>query len=214
MRGTFDHESADGKVANLRVSVVALASACLILAWPVARAASPAAAPGWADQVLYFAIVDRFADGDSGNNVNVDRTARGAFRDWPDNRSDMPWGDRPIRPGAGLPRDEALRADYRRLIGIRRAHPSLWRGRRESTRAEGDLVVFGRHDEASGDRVIVAVNRGDATAALDVPLPGAWAGGRVQDAWRATPVVVRDGVLTATVPGRQAAIFVSRGGQP
>ena len=29
--------------------------------------------------------------------------------DWPDNRSDMPWGDRKILPGAGKPRDEALR---------------------------------------------------------------------------------------------------------
>ncbi|MET0164944.1 MAG: alpha-amylase family glycosyl hydrolase [Vicinamibacterales bacterium] len=66
-------------MANVRVSVVTLASACSILTWPVARAASPPAVPGWADQVLYFAIVDRFADGDAGNNVNVDRTARGAF---------------------------------------------------------------------------------------------------------------------------------------
>jgi alpha-amylase len=29
--------------------------------------------------VLYFDIVDRFADGDPGNNVAVDRSARGAF---------------------------------------------------------------------------------------------------------------------------------------
>jgi hypothetical protein len=133
MRGTFDDESADGRAANLRVSVVTLASACLILAWPVARAASPAAAPGWADQVLYFAVVDRFADGDSGNNVSVDRTARGAFHG-------------------------------------------------------GDLKGLRAHLGEIADLGVTAL----------------WI----------TPVLVRDGVLTATVPGRQAAIFVSRGGQP
>ena len=36
--------------------------------------------------------------------------------DWPENRSDMPWGDRPIPPGAGNPRDESLRAAYQKLI--------------------------------------------------------------------------------------------------
>lgn len=45
--------------------------------------------------------------------------------DWPDNRSDMPWGDQPIKPGQGQPRDEKLRADYIKIISIRRAHPSL-----------------------------------------------------------------------------------------
>ncbi len=48
--------------------------------------------------------------------------------DWPDNRSDMPWGNRRVQPGAGKPRDEALRADYKKLIAIRRAHKALSRG--------------------------------------------------------------------------------------
>ena len=48
--------------------------------------------------------------------------------EWPDNRSDMPWGARKILPGRGLPRDEALREEYRRLIGIRRSHRALSRG--------------------------------------------------------------------------------------
>jgi alpha-amylase len=134
--------------------------------------------------------------------------------DWPDNRSDMPWGDRTILPGAGLPRDETLRADYRRLIATRRAHPALWRGRREPMRSEGDLLVFARHDDTSADRVIVAVNRGQASASLEVPLPPDWIARDVHDVWRNTPVVQRDGLLTAQVPGRQAAIFVSRTNEP
>jgi glycosidase len=134
--------------------------------------------------------------------------------DWPENRSDMPWGDRAIRPGAGLPRDEGLRDDYRRLIAIRRAHPSLWRGRRESLKTDGDVLVFARHDEASGESVVVAVNRAGAAAPFETPLPTAWSGRTLHDAWRETPVVVRDGVLAATVPGRQAVIIVSRNEKP
>ena len=102
-----------------------------------------------------------------------------------------------------------MRADYRRLIGIRRAHPSLWRGRREPLASNGDLLVFARHDDATGDTAIVAVNRGDSTAELEVPLPTAWAELLVHDAWRDTAVVVRDGRLAAVLPGRQAAIFVT-----
>ncbi len=33
----------------------------------------------WRDAVLYFVIVDRFADGDGNNNQNVDRNAKGTF---------------------------------------------------------------------------------------------------------------------------------------
>jgi glycosidase len=130
--------------------------------------------------------------------------------DWPDNRSDMPWGDRAILPGAGLPRDETLRADYQRLIATRRAHPALWRGRREPLRSDGDLLVFARHDDTSGDTVIVAVNRGQTSAQVEVPLPPVWRDRDVYDVWRSTPVVRRDDLLSAQVPGRQAAIFVSR----
>jgi alpha-amylase len=101
-----------------------------------------------------------------------------------------------------------MRADYHRLIDIRRAHASLWRGRREPLASDGNLLVFARHDDASGDATIVAINRGDSTAAIDVLLPDAWAGLPVHDAWRGTASVVRDGRLTAELPGRQGAIFV------
>ena len=53
---------------------------------PAASAASGAARPvtvqpheSWSDAVLYFVIVDRFADGDKGNNNGVDRGAKGTF---------------------------------------------------------------------------------------------------------------------------------------
>jgi hypothetical protein len=33
----------------------------------------------WADGILYFVIVDRFADGDPRNDSGVDRAAKGTF---------------------------------------------------------------------------------------------------------------------------------------
>jgi alpha-amylase len=62
----------------------ALAAALVALA--CAHPAPPSAAPAparierpWTDEILYFVLVDRFANGDPSNDVAVDRTARGAF---------------------------------------------------------------------------------------------------------------------------------------
>ena len=90
--------------------------------------------------------------------------------DWPANRSDMPWGERAVQPGAGLPRDESLRELYRKLISVRRAHPALSRGTHKGLATEGDVYVFLRHDAESGDAVVVAVNRGEKKASASLPL--------------------------------------------
>ena len=54
-----------------------------LLLSPTRHAFAPGASvPGtfdWRDAVLYFVVVDPFADGDPGNNVKVDRAATGAF---------------------------------------------------------------------------------------------------------------------------------------
>jgi glycosidase len=101
--------------------------------------------------------------------------------EWPENRSDMPWGDRKILPGSGAPRDEALREFYKRLIAIRRAHPALRRGTLTVLATEGDLYVFLRRDATSGDAVIVAVNRGAQPATIRLPMPSEWRGGPAAD---------------------------------
>ncbi len=92
---------------------------------------------------------------------------------WPGNRGDMPWGARDLAPGAGLPRDEALRADLASLIALRRDHPDLWRGPLEVLLAEGDLLVLQR------GRWLVAVNRGSAAIGLGVAPPPAGTYARV-----------------------------------
>ena len=128
--------------------------------------------------------------------------------EWPDNRSDMPWGDRRIRPGAGRARDDSLRADYRRLVAIRRSHPALSRGRHEGLASEGDLLVFARRDSLSGDAVVVAVNRGSTSASASVAPPREWNGiEKVTDLWNRVGLATVDGRLPFTVEPRAARIL-------
>jgi glycosidase len=101
--------------------------------------------------------------------------------DWPANRSDMPWGERAVQPGAGLPRDESLRQFYQRLIAIRRAHPALARGLHKGLATEGDAYAFLRHEAESGDAVVVVVNRSDKKTSVSFPWPEAWGGADAEE---------------------------------
>jgi alpha-amylase len=130
--------------------------------------------------------------------------------DWPDNRSDMPWGDRKILPGAGKPRDEALRADYKKLIAIRRAHKALSRGSHTSLSSDGDLLVFLRRDEASHDAVVVAVNRGAQPATASFEAPAEWGDAPVKDEWKGDEVPQSGGRIEITVAPHDARILSTR----
>jgi glycosidase len=127
--------------------------------------------------------------------------------DWPDNRSDMPWGERKVLPGEGKPRDEALRADYIRLIAIRRAHPALFRGVHEKLVAEGDRLVFLQKDPKSDDAVVVAVNRGDKSVVARFPVPEVWGIGPVRDEWNAVGVPLTSGTVETTLESKAARIL-------
>jgi len=98
--------------------------------------------------------------------------------DWPENRTDMPWGEQDLLPGKGKKRDEALRAYYRRLIEIRRAHPALWRGTQKTLASGADWLAFVRQDEGSeaGETLIVLANRASEAASVELELPPALAG--------------------------------------
>jgi len=127
--------------------------------------------------------------------------------DWPENRSDMPWGSRDVLPGKGRPRNEALRADYKKLIAIRRAHPALSRGTYETVSTDGDLLVFLRRDGAAKDVVVVAVNRGAAPATAKFAVPPEWTGGTLGDALSGEAVPPVAGSLEITVPPLGARIL-------
>lgn len=126
---------------------------------------------------------------------------------WPLNRNDMPWGRRAVLPGKGLKRDEDLRAYYRKLIDTRRQNTALSRGSFRRLASDGDLLVFERHDAATGNAVVVAVNRGQAEARASVDAPAAWGGG-AREAMTGSPVVLDGGRLEVVVPPRQARVYV------
>ena len=134
---------------------------------------------------------------------------------WPDNRSDMPWGSRNVLPGAGQPRDEALRSDYRRLIAIRRSHPALARGTHRALSTEGDLYVFLRQDTSSQDSVVVAVNRGAAPAKARFTPPAEWSGRAPEELWAGGALRATGDSLEVDVPAAGARIVtLRRAGDP
>ncbi len=133
--------------------------------------------------------------------------------DWPDNRSDMPWGERDIAPGAGVPRDEELRDDYRRLIAIRRAHPALWRGDHAGVHFDPDLLVFLRSDARAETRLLVAVNRGAEEAILEFELPAKGGPAASCEMFGATSPCRSPGASCEwRLPARSARILASAGG--
>jgi glycosidase len=129
-----------------------------------------------------------------------------AIGKWPENRTDMPWGDKGLLPGAGIPRDEAMRAWYLKLIAARRAHPALSRGRHTTLSAEGDLLVFLREEAGSGDAVLVAVNRGEAEASTRVQRPAGWGAAPASDLLGMAKLQVEPEGLRLTLPPRSAAV--------
>jgi glycosidase len=130
--------------------------------------------------------------------------------DWPDNRSDMPWGNRDVQPGKGERRDEALRADYKKMIAIRRAHPAFSRGVHTGLSTDGDLLVFLQADEASGDAVVVAVNRGATPATAAFEAPAGWGDAPVRDEWSGEAVSRTGGRIESSVAPRGFRIFAAQ----
>lgn len=128
--------------------------------------------------------------------------------DWPENRSDMPWGERAVEPGAGDARDEDLRAFYQKLIAIRRAHPATWRGTHQGLTFGDDTLVFARRDEASGDLLVVAINRGEAGSA-SFEIPAAWAGETVRDLLSGESFALATGSFELAMAARSARVLAA-----
>lgn len=128
--------------------------------------------------------------------------------DWPDNRSDMPWGDRNILPGAGQPRNEQLREEYKRLITIRRAHSALSKGVHTTISTDGDLLVFQQQD--ASDCVIVAINRGATPVSTHIKLPEVWSGHSIADVWNNQDLSAPDNSIDLTVGPKKASILAAK----
>jgi neopullulanase len=130
----------------------------------------------------------------------------------PDCRRAFPIGDEG--------RDEALRATFRDLIALRRAHPALRADRLRVAGADGACValVRGGADDASAARetIVVVVNAGTAPVTMALQLPEL-AGGRlvplaVAGLPAGSPVdVAGDGGAWVAVPARAGWIVAAMG---
>ncbi len=130
---------------------------------------------------------------------------------WPTNRADMPWGERNIQPGAGVKRDEDLRAFYQKVIAIRKQHRALTHGDYMIVSGRKDpLLAFSRTDAASGQTALVIANREDKPLGASLPAPAAWAGKQARDAISDTEARIRDGQISIEIPARSVMIVVSR----
>lgn len=128
--------------------------------------------------------------------------------EWPLNRSNMPWGDSDIKPGKGAARDEAMREYYKALLHIRRDHPALRRGDYTLLSGPQDpLLAYARHDAASGDSMLVLVNREDRELTADVALPETWSGKTLADELNDKQQMIPAGRITLPVAARSVRIL-------
>lgn len=110
----------------------------------------------------------------------------------PDNRATYPWPDLGGRP------DEVLRAEVRRLIALRRAHPVLARGSLGAPlHADEHIVVWPRQLER--DFALVATSNADAVRSVRLA-PPAGAPKRYVDLLSGEAVEASDGMLVFDVP--------------
>ena len=128
--------------------------------------------------------------------------------EWPTNRNDMPWGDKDIRPGGGVPRDESLRDFYKNLLRIRQQHVSLSRGSFTLLSGPQDsTVAYLRSDPESGDSIVVMVNRDETAVPVDYPAPESWKEKVVLDQLSGEQLNMVNGRLQLNVAPKSVRIF-------
>lgn len=131
-----------------------------------------------------------------------------AGSEWPLNRSNMPWGDRDIKPGKGSARDEAMREYYKALLHIRRIHPALRHG--DYTLLSGPqepVLAYIRNDAASGDSVVVLVNREDRELTSNFMSPDTWSNKAVADELNNKPVTISAGRVELSMAPKSVRIL-------
>jgi len=125
--------------------------------------------------------------------------------DWPQNRSNMPWGAQRIGPGAGDARDEGMRRHYRQLIAVRRANPALARGSYEELLTTDDVLAFAR--STGSNRVVVLANRARATRSVTVALPDGRSADDRDDLMGGAGVRAEGGAVVVDVPAQSVAVL-------
>ena len=121
----------------------------------------------------------------------------------PDCRRAFPWDEARW--------DHDLLAFFRRAITLRREHPALRRGRYRRLYANRQRGVYAFARQYEEESLVVVLNNGPTSYALDVPVRGLFADGTtLHDLWAGGQAQVAAGRITgATLPPRSGAVLTA-----
>ena len=144
--------------------------------------------------------------------------------DDPCNRLPMVWDDFRYDPQAGDPLGREREPDevafnaelhdfYRRMIHLRREHPVLSRGSFKPLTSDDDAKFFAFEREWQGEKVLVAINRGDATFSWELPSKNGERLSLIEvasDSSAGVEILKRDGVHVIKVPPLEAVVLAEQ----
>jgi glycosidase len=123
--------------------------------------------------------------------------------DDPYNRATYPWSDRGGRP------DEALRADFKKMLAIRKANPVLRRGSIEAPLLiDQNLIVLAR--EHQGAAAITVTSNAKLPREVTIPLPASMTGREFVDVLGGVQVRREGALLKLSVPPLSGAVLIAR----
>jgi hypothetical protein len=150
----------------------------------------------WQDAVLYFAMTDRFKDGDAGNNAPVSNV---------DPKANWQGGD-----FAGL--KSVIDSGYfDTLTAVRKAHRAFRYGQRTTLYMDSSNGLFWAYGMKDGSDVGVVVfnrNGSSKTQSVNVAGLGLTNGQALRDVIHNTTVTVSGGAINVTLGSRDSAVFV------
>jgi glycosidase len=144
--------------------------------------------------------------------------------DDPCNRLPMVWDDLHYEPQAGDPLkrerehdevafDAELHDFYRRMIQLRRENPVLSHGSFKPLASDDDAKFFAFEREANGQKMLIAINRGDATFSWEIPSKNGERLSLVEaasDTNAEISIDKRDGVHVIKVPPLEGVVLVEK----
>ncbi|MBV9946801.1 MAG: DUF3459 domain-containing protein [Myxococcales bacterium] len=122
----------------------------------------------------------------------------------------------PTTPAAGSrgrSRDDTLRAWYRQLIGLRRAHPALTQGGRVpiAVRGADEVLAYERRDPVGRESLLVVLNFSERPAHVSLEIPAAGRdAGALRDLLGGRVLSVRAGRLESELPGWGVVVLAAR----
>ena len=170
-----------------------------------------ALAPRTADFILRWPLPQRLKLGAlalytlAGSPINYYGTEAGVTQERPTHyggygyfeeaRARMLWGSE---------QNDDLREYFRRLIALRKAHPTLQAGQREAVLLDGERGLYGYRRELAGESILVLLNSGKQPQRIELEYD---AGEKAVELLSGIPIQVETHRLALTLPPESGAII-------